>query len=144
MSPPVLAVVREAVLSKSRYLQQVATTLNNLLWELPSFPGDRNRLLLVASQCIQAVKDNPSAGRICVILGKCMKVPSGGETGADSDFALTNHGESLADLVKPLRVASLQLGHFLPKSVVRQFLLLSPHAVYSRALCYLGDSADGT
>ena len=72
-----------------------------------------------------------------------MEVPSGGETGTDTDFALTNCGESVADLVKPLSVASLQLGHFLPKSVVRQFLLLFPHAVYSRALCYLGDSTDG-
>ena len=84
------------------------------------------------------MKDSPSAGRICIVLGKCMEVPGGGETGADTDFALTNCGESVADLVKPLSVASLQLGHFLPKSVVRQFLLLFPHAVYSRALCYLG------
>lgn len=74
------------------------------------------------------------------MLGKCMKVPRGGETSAVTDFALTNRGESLADLVKLLSVGSLQLGHFLPKSVVRQFLLLFPHAVCSRALCYLGDS----
>lgn len=57
-----------------------------------------------------------------------MKVSSGGETGADTDFALINRGESLAGLVKPLSVASLQLGHLLPKSVVTQFLLLFPHA----------------
>lgn len=43
------------------------------------------------------MKDNPSAGRICIVPGKFMKVPSGGETGAVIDFAVTTHGESLAD-----------------------------------------------
>jgi len=84
-------------------------SLNSLLWELPAFPGAGNRLLLVASQRIQAVRDNPSAGGICIVLGKCVAVPSGGETGADTDFALTNHSESLADLVKLLSVAGLSL-----------------------------------
>lgn len=100
-----------------------------MLWELSAFPGDKNRLLLVASQRIQAVKDSPSAGRICVILDKHMKVPSGGEAGAVIDLALTNCGESLAELVKRLSVARLQLGHFVLKSTVRQFLLLFPHTV---------------
>lgn len=82
-----------------------------------------------SQQRVQAVKDSPSAGRICVVLGEHMKVPGGGEAGAVTDLALTNRGESLADLVKQLSGARLQLGHFVLKSTVRQFLLLFLYTV---------------
>lgn len=52
-----------------------------------------------------------------------------GEAGAVTDLALTNRGESLADLVKQLSVARLQLGHFVLKSTVRQSLLLFLYTV---------------